>query len=254
MERLNKFLAGAGIASRRQADQFILNGRVKVNGQVVQELGSKIEPETDRVEVDGREVVSQPEFVYLILHKPPGYLTTVTDPFNRPTVMDLLPANLTRLYPVGRLDLDASGLLFFTNDGEMALALTHPRHLVEKVYLVEVTGVPDQAKLDILATGIELEDGMTAPAKIAIEQTKDGNTIVRIILREGRKRQVKRMLAAVGHPVIALHRLQMGPLRLENTLKPGQCRKPTPVELAELLKLKEAVRGLRHVQTLKSGE
>ena len=241
MERLNKFLAGAGIASRRQADRLITAGRVQVNGAVVREMGRQIDPAADRVAVDGRPVARAPEFEYLILHKPPGYLTTVSDPFNRPTVMELIPHTMTRVYPVGRLDLDTSGLLFFTNDGELALALTHPRHLIEKEYRAKVAGIPAEAALESLRRGIRLEDGPTAPAKIAIERVENGNAMVRIILREGRNRQVKRMLQAVGHPVVALQRLRMGPLLL-GELGPGQCRRPTPAELAQLLELKESLR------------
>jgi pseudouridine synthase len=237
MERLNKFLAAAGLASRRGADTLIAAGRVKVNGAVVRELGTQLDPAADRVEVDGRPVVPAPQYEYLILHKPPGYLTTVSDPFDRPTVMKLLPHTKTRIYPVGRLDLDTSGLLFFTNDGALALALTHPRHWIEKEYRALVAGVPSAGELEQLRRGIRLEDGMTAPAKIAIERVENGNAMVRIILREGRKRQVKRMLQAVGHPVRTLQRLRMGPLCL-GELQPGQYRPPTPEELAQLLELK----------------
>ncbi len=244
MERLNKFLAGTGLGSRRKADQWIVAGRVKVNGAIIRELGVQIDPSVDRVEFDNQVVAAKPALDYLILHKPPGYLTTVTDPFGRPTVMDLLPPNSKHLYPVGRLDLDTSGLLFFTNDGEMALALTHPRHLVEKVYQAVVKGIPSEPQLQQLELGIKLDDGMTAPAKVTIERIENGNAIVIIILREGRKRQVKRMLQAIGHPVTALHRLQMGPLILEEKLQPGQSRRPTPSELEALNQLKAYFRSI----------
>ncbi len=238
MERLNKFLAGTGLGSRRKADQWIAAGRVKVNGAIIRELGVQINPAIDRVELDHQVVGAKPALEYLILHKPPGYLTTVTDPFGRPTVMDLLPPHSKHLYPVGRLDLDTSGLLFFTNDGEMALALTHPRHLVEKVYQAVVKGIPSETKLRQLAEGIKLDDGMTAPAKVTVERIENGNAIVIIILREGRKRQVKRMLQAIGHPVTALQRRQMGPLILEEKLHPGQSRRPTSREMEALNQLK----------------
>lgn len=237
MERLNKFLARAGVASRRQADNLIKAGRVKVNGVVVLEMGVQIDPRTDLVEVDGR-TVKQTEYEYLILHKPPGYLSTVRDPFQRPTVIDLLPKTESRLYPVGRLDLDTSGLLFFTNDGDLALALTHPRHLVEKVYQAKVSGIPTDAELQELSRGILLDDGWTVPAKIAIERVENGNAIIMITLREGRKRQVKRMMQAIGHPVLSLRRTAMGPLTL-GKLKPGEWRRPSGSELKELIKLKE---------------
>lgn len=238
MERLNKYLARAGVASRRRVDLLIQTGRVKVNGSIVKELGVRIDPDNDLIEVDGRQVVKGNGFEYLILNKPSGYLSTARDPFGRPTVIDLLPPNLPRLYPVGRLDFDTTGLLFFTNDGDLALVLTHPRHLVEKVYQVKVAGVPKDSELKKLERGIILEDGPTAPAKIAIDRIENGNAILIMRIREGRKRQVKRMLKAIGYPVLALHRLAMGPLTLGN-LKPGECRRPSESELRELLKLKE---------------
>ncbi len=240
MERLNKYLAQAGVASRRQADLLIRAGKVKVNGVVVSEMGIRINSQDDQVEVDGKSIKGLGEYEYLVLHKPPGYLSTVRDPFQRPTVIDLLPKTKTRLYPVGRLDLDTSGLLFFTNDGDLALALTHPRHLVEKVYRVKVSGTPAPSDLQRLARGILLEDGPTVPAKIALDKVENGNAIIVITLREGRKRQVKRMMRAIGHPVLTLHREAMGPLTL-GTLKPGAYRRPTEFELEELLKLKEVI-------------
>lgn len=241
MERLNKYLARAGEGSRRQADLLIQEGKVKVNGVIVLEMGIRIDPQADQVEVNGKPVKVLGEYEYLILHKPPGYLTTVRDPFQRPTVIDLLPKTETRLYPVGRLDLDTSGLLFFTNDGDLALALTHPRHLVEKVYRAKVSGIPAASDLEKLARGIMLEDGPTAPAKIALDKVEKGNAIIVVTLREGRKRQVKRMLEAIGHPVLTLHREAMGPLTL-GTLKPGAYRRPTEFELYELMKLKEEIK------------
>ena len=235
--RVNKFLAEAGISSRRQADRLILEGRVMINNQVVTEMGLQIDPDKDQVMVDGRLVDLPSQWDYLVLNKPPGFLTTVSDPFGRPTVMDLLPPGNTRLYPVGRLDLDTSGLLFFTNDGEMALALTHPRHLVEKTYRVKVKGVPGEQKLQNLASGVLLEDGLTAPAKVALDGVESGNAIIKITIREGRKRQIKRMMLHINHPVLSLHRMAVGPLTLGD-LKPGEFRCPTEYELAELNKLK----------------
>jgi 23S rRNA pseudouridine2605 synthase len=240
MIRLNKYIAAAGVASRRQADLLIQQGRVSVNGNTAAELGIRIDPYRDLVMVDGRPIVSQSGFVYLILHKPPGYLTTVRDPFGRPTVMELLPELKTRVYPVGRLDYDTSGLLFLTNDGEMALALSHPRHLVEKVYLATVSGIPTEDKLVKLASGILLEDGMTAPAKIAINSLKNGNAIVELIIREGRKRQVKRMMQSIGHPVLELRRIALGPLQLGG-LAPGASRPPDRTELEALMMLKRKI-------------
>lgn len=238
MIRLNRFIALAGVASRRQADLLIQQGKVNVNGRIVSELGFQVNPETDSVTVNGRRLTAVTRVEHWILHKPPGYLTTVRDPLGRPTVMDLLPQLNLRVYPVGRLDYDTSGLLFFTNDGDLAFALTHPRHLVEKVYLATVKGIPTIDKLRKLAAGIILEDGLTAPAKIGIASVKSGNAIVKLTIHEGRKRQVKRMMAAVGHPVLQLQRIALGPLELGD-LPVGAWRQPTQAELLELEKLKQ---------------
>jgi pseudouridine synthase len=208
-------------------------------------MGQKIDPAMDVVAIDGNPIQAKQDFLYVILHKPPGYLTTVSDPFNRPTVMDLLPESYRRqrIYPVGRLDLDTTGLLFFTNDGDLALALTHPRHLVEKVYLAKIMGIPDRVDIKKLVEGIRLDDGLTMPAKVRLESLENGNAIIRIGIREGRNRQVKRMMLAIGHPVIHLQRLAMGPLELEG-LKPGQFRKATPQELQELFRIKEKLKTI----------
>ena len=242
MKRLNKFIAEAGLASRREADTMISAGRVMVNNEVVRELGRQINPEQDRVSLDNRPVFIKQDFQYLILNKPPGYLTTVTDPHGRSTVMELLPQTNTRLYPVGRLDLDTSGLLFFTNDGALALALTHPRHLVTKVYLAKVRGVPSEAQLEDLAKGIRLTDGLTAPAKLALEAVEKGNAILRVTLREGRKRQVKRMLGSIGHPVITLQRVAFGPLQI-GELALGETRSLSGPELEALMELKTKIQA-----------
>lgn len=235
--RLNKFLAEAGVASRRQADRMIISGRIDVNGMRATALGLQIDPVRDRIEVDGKLLRPVRQMEYLILNKPVGYLSTVHDPFGRPTVMDLLPDLGTRVYPVGRLDLDTSGLLFFTNDGALALTLTHPRHWVEKVYLARVRGALHRETIDHLCRGVELEDGPTAPAKVEIENQTHEIAVVRLTIREGRKRQVRRMLAALGHPVLELRRLAMGPLWLGD-LAPGKIRRPTEKELHELMALK----------------
>ncbi len=245
MERLNKFIANAGAASRRNADLLIKAGKVTVNGKVVAQMGIQIDPLVDRVAIDGVPVEVSGRYEYLVLYKPPGYLSTVKDPFNRPTVIDLLPEKYKRLrvYPVGRLDMDTTGLLFFTNDGDLALALTHPRHLVEKVYQVKVQGVPASTQLVQLEKGIVLEDGITAPAKVGLESIEKGNAILRMVIREGRKRQIKRMMSAINHPVMALHRLRMGPLTL-NGMKPGEIRKVNQSELQALFLLKETIKKL----------
>lgn len=238
--RLNKYLAAVGLASRREADALIAAGRVCVNDRIVTEMGVAVDPAVDRVVVNGKPVFPERVLQYLIMNKPPGYLTTVRDPFHRPTVMDLLPELKSRIYPVGRLDLDTSGLLFFTNDGELAQALTHPAHLVKKTYRVTVSGLPSREKLTQLKEGVVLEDGVTAPAIVKIEAVKKGNAILELTINEGRKRQVKRMFQAIGHPVLALQRLQIGPLTLGG-LALGKTRRPSPEELRELLKLKNTM-------------
>ena len=239
MERLHKFLARCGVASRREAESLILQGRVTVNGQVIQELGTKIEPGKDRIEVDGIPVKPQP-YIYIALNKPKGVVTTVEDREGRPTVMDLLKGFKTRVYPVGRLDMESEGLLLLTNDGELAFRLMHPRYHVEKRYLVKVRGTPTEKKLDKLRKGIRLEDekrkGLyrkTAPARIKVIKSRGKETELEVILREGRKRQIRRMFQAIGHPVVSLVRVAVGNITLEGLPK-GKYRHLTPQEVAEL--------------------
>src|SRR5438445_5410748 len=197
--RLNAFLARAGVASRRRADELIKSGRVTVNGEPG-ELNTVVGAR-DRVEVDGREVARQP-LRYVLLHKPAGVLTTAHDPRGRPTVVELVPAE-PRVVPVGRLDADTTGALLLTNDGELAHRLAHPRYGVEKTYAADVEGDPDGVALTLLRDGVELDDGITAPARA---RRLDAGGGVELVLHEGRKHQVKRMLAAVGHPVTRFHR------------------------------------------------
>jgi 23S rRNA pseudouridine2605 synthase len=224
--RLNAFLARAGIASRRRADELIKAGRVTVNG-APGELNTVVGAR-DRVEVDGREVARQP-LAYVLLHKPAGVVTTARDPQGRPTVVELVPPE-PRVVPVGRLDADTTGALLLTNDGKLAHRLAHPRYGVEKTYEVEVEGDPDEAALQRLRDGLDLEDGRTAPARAR----RLGPGRVELVLHEGRKHQVKRMLAAVGHPVTRLHRAAYAGLTLEG-LEPGECRELEPSEV-ELLR------------------
>jgi pseudouridine synthase len=221
--RLNKFLAQAGVASRREVDKMIAEGRIKVNGQVVQVLGYKIDNEKDRVEVDGRRVEREEGLVYLMLNKPPGYLVTLKDNFKRPTIQQLLPSLRQRIFPVGRLDFDSSGLLLMMNDGELAYRLTHPRFKVPKVYLVKVMGEPDPSDLARLEKGIYLDGKKTAPAKIAQIKSDPKKSLFKIEIFEGRKREVKRMFQAIGHKVLHLQRISFGGLRL-GTLKTGKWR------------------------------
>jgi 23S rRNA pseudouridine2605 synthase len=237
-ERLQKFLARSGVASRRHAEALIQAGRVRVNGQAVTQLGTKVQPGQDEVRVDGRVVQLPADQVYLLLHKPAGVVTTASDPEGRQTVLDLLPQELQaqRVFPVGRLDLDSEGLLLLTNDGEFALHLTHPRYEQEKEYHALVQGRPAPAALDTLRRGVLLpgEARPTAPARVKfLREGNAGTSWIAVTLREGRKRQVRRMLAAVGHQVERLIRVRVGPLRLGD-LPPGRWRALTADEVSRL--------------------
>ena len=223
--RLNAYLARAGIVSRRKADELIKQGRVTVNGEPGQ-LNTFVEPR-DRVELDGRRLEPQP-LAYVLLHKPAGTVTTASDPQKRPTVVDLVD-HPARVVPVGRLDADTTGALLLTNDGELAHRLGHPRYGVEKVYEAEVEGEPTDEDLERLRAGLELDDGPTAPA----QARRLGRSRVELTLHEGRKHQVKRMLAAVGHPVTRLHRSAYAGLSPEG-LEPGQWRELEPSEVEGL--------------------
>ena len=229
-ERLQKVLARAGFGSRRAAEDLIAKGRVTVNGQTAV-LGQRVDPERDRVEVDGIGVSIRAGLVYYLLNKPIGVVTTASDPQGRPTVVDLVPIE-PRVFPVGRLDVDSEGLLLLTNDGELTHRLTHPSFGVEKEYLVEVDGTPAPAAIRRLREGVELEDGLTAPA----QAVPVGDRALRIVIHEGRNRQVRRMCAAVGHPVRRLVRTRIGPIA-ERSLKPGEWR---PLTLAEVRALEQA--------------
>ena len=235
MERLQKYMARCGVASRRKAEEMILAGLVKVNGETIRKLGVKIEPGKDRVEVKGK-AIKPAEFIYLMLNKPQGYITGNRDPHGRLTVLDLLPVEFPRVFPVGRLDYNTTGLLLLTNDGQLAFGLTHPSFEVKKIYEALVKGVPEASSLDCLRKGILLEDGPTLPAKVDIIKVESGNAITRIVIREGRKRQVRRMFRAIGYPVIELTRVGIGPLTLDG-LQLGKYRPLTGKEIAELKKL-----------------
>lgn len=252
-QRLQRYLARCGVASRRACEQLIVDGRVKVNGRVVTELGTKVTPGIDVVEVDGSSVALPQDFVTLVMNKPAGVLTTMDDPQGRPTVAALVPTNrFPGLFPVGRLDADTTGLLLFTNDGQLGNGLTHPRRHVPKRYLALVEGVPSEGRLKTLREGVLLEDGPTLPAKarlLSLDEAREtaaqldwrlgrGSRIVELVISEGRNRQVRRMLASVGHPVVQLHRCQVGRLWL-GSLAPGQWRLLTEAEVADLRKQAE---------------
>lgn len=233
--RLSRYLALAGVASRRKAEQIIASGRVAVNGTVVTLPQYRVEA-GDRVTVDGRAVEPAGEKYYLLLDKPAGYLSTVSDPRGRRTVLDLIGRLPARLYPVGRLDLDTTGVLLLTNDGELAYRLTHPRFEVKKRYRARVKGVPDAATLARMARGMELEEGHTAPAEVRLIRRLPGGALLEIVLIEGRKRQVKRMCAAAGHPVMELRRTGFAFLTAVG-LKEGQYRRLTGNEVRRLYRL-----------------
>lgn len=225
-------MAHCGVASRRACEELIVAGRVQVNGRTVQELGFQVDPDRDEVRVDGRVIRPPARLCYYILHKPAGYVTTVSDPQGRPTVMSLVPSS-ERVYPVGRLDLDTEGLLLLTNDGPLAHRLTHPRYGVRKVYLAQVAGLVGPETVERLRRGVVLEDGPTAPARVRVVGQDKESTVLELEISEGRKRQVRRMCQAVGHPVLYLKRIAFGPLRL-GRLPLGACRLLTDAEVAAL--------------------
>jgi 23S rRNA pseudouridine2605 synthase len=231
-ERLQKVLARAGLGSRRACEELIDDGRVEVNGEVAT-LGRRIDPEHDRVTVDGVTIPVRPGLVYYLLNKPAKVVTTASDPEGRPTVMDLVPAE-PRVFPVGRLDWDTEGLLLLTNDGDLAHGLTHPSRGVPKTYLAEVTGgIPGRAALRRLREGVDLDDGRTAPARVRVAQTTPTGAAVEIVIHEGRNRQVRRMCEAVGHPVRRLVRTRFGPLQ-DRRLAPAEWRPLTSDEIQAL--------------------
>jgi len=234
--RLHKFLAHAGVASRRRSEELIESGRVLVNGKPVRELGTSV-AEGDRIEVDGRRVEISRAKRYLVLHKPVNVVTTLRDPQGRRTVSTLIPTSEGRLVPVGRLDYDTSGVLLMTSDGELAHVLTHPRFGVEKTYRALISGRLDAQDVRRLLDGLRLDDGVAAPAKIRVVRTAATASELDITIHEGRNRQVRRMLEATEHRVLSLVRLRFGPLSLGD-LRVGHWREVTPRELSALRALR----------------
>lgn len=234
-ERLQKILARAGISSRRAAEELITAGRVAVNGQVVTALGSKADPERDAITLDNVPVRQATRNVYILLHKPAGYVTTMKDPQGRPVVTDLLKGAKERLFPVGRLDYNTEGLLLLTNDGAWANTLAHPRHEVDKEYHVRVRGEVSHEQIESLTGGVVLEDGPTAPARVHQIKASDNNTWLSVVIHEGRFRQVRRMCEAVGLSVVRLKRVRYGSLSLGD-LKPGEYRVLSDSEARALAK------------------
>ncbi|HEX8923496.1 MAG TPA: pseudouridine synthase [Patescibacteria group bacterium] len=232
--RLNKFIAQLGLASRRHADNLIQDGQVVING-VKAVLGDKVDPENDRIFISGKLVSrDRQQFVYYILNKPLGVLSSSSDDRGRQTVVDLVPSR-ERLFPVGRLDYNSSGLILLTNDGDLALRLTHPRYHLPKVYLVNVKGFPTSDQLHQLSSGVDLDDGKTTKSDVVIFHRSKTQTTLKITLYQGKKRQIRRMCEAVGLLLYSLHRISIGPIELDN-LPIGHWRKLTSVEVSSLKK------------------
>jgi len=234
LERLQKILSSAGICSRREAESFILEGKVRVNGRTIAELGAKADPDKDVIKVGNRIIRQSQKKFYLLLNKPKGYITSVKDPQGRRTVMDLLGGGAPRVYPVGRLDYDTEGLLILTNDGDFANAVTHPSREINKTYEVKVDGVMTDGELGALARGVKLEDGMTAPAKVRKLKLTDNNSWIEITIHEGRNRQVRRMCETLGHPALKVKRTKIGPISMTG-VPLGKYRDLSAVEVRALL-------------------
>jgi len=238
-ERLQKYLARAGIDSRRRCEELILQGYVRVNNSVISKLGIKINPQKDIIEVKGKLVkfIEKKKYTYILLNKPKGFITSLHDPYNRPTILELLKDIKERIYPIGRLDFNSEGLLILTDDGELTYALTHPSKEIEKTYIVKVKGVPSLKKLNILSKGIILENNYKIlPCNIHMLKTISDNATLKIKLREGKKRQIRRMCEYIGHPVLKLRRIQIGSIRLKG-VKSGEYRHLNKQEIGSLKKI-----------------
>jgi len=230
--RLQKFLATAGVASRRESERLIQAGRVAVNGRVVTKLGSRVDPAKDRVRVDGTAVGRPERLVYYLLHKPKGCVSTVRDPAGRPTVLELLRGVKERVFPVGRLDWNSEGLLILTNDGDLALRLTHPRNHVPRVYRVKVKGLVRKEAIEAVRRGLFLDGRRTLPAPVA-RVSSQTNSWLEVVLYEGRRNQLRRVFERLGHPVLKLRRTAIGPIA-DRDLRPGEFRSLTAAEVARL--------------------
>lgn len=237
-DRLQKVLAAAGIASRRECEELIREGRVEVDGAVVTELGTRVDRQKQEIRIDG-ERLPKPKLVYFAVHKPEGVVSTARDPSGRPRITDLLPPDIGRVFPVGRLDMSSDGLILLTNDGELAQQLTHPSHGVPKIYQVQVAGQPDAEVLAQLRKGMHLAEGFARVANVRIKSTRKKSTVLEMVLEEGRNREIRRLLARVGHKVQRLTRIAVGPVRL-GELPPGAYR---PLKPEEITALKAAGKG-----------
>ncbi|MGI6703329.1 MAG: pseudouridine synthase [Clostridia bacterium] len=236
MERLQKHMAHCGVASRRKCEELIAEGRVRVNGITVTEAGIKIDPYNDRVEVDGETISPSEKRVYVMLNKPEGYVSTARDQFGRPTVLDLVKEIKERVYPVGRLDYDSGGLLLLTNDGELTYGLTHPRHGVAKTYIATVVGRPTSREINRIKRGVPLDGRITSPADIELVKRTNKDSVYRVIIHEGRNRQVRRMFEKIGYTVISLKRIAIGSLEL-GPLPSGKWRFLKESEVRGLFKI-----------------
>ena len=237
--RINKYIASCGIASRRKSEEIILDKRVKVNGKTVCELSINIDENKDIVEIDGKIISLSKNHIYIVLNKPEGYITTVKDQFDRPNVLDLVTDIKERVYPIGRLDYETSGLLILTNDGDLTYKLTHPKHEVDKTYVALVKGQPTYEELKKFRDGLDIEDYKTAPAKIRVVDANEEKNYSKceIKIHEGRNRQVRKMCKAINHPVLRLRRIAMGEIRLKG-LKVGEYRHLTKEEIKYLKSIK----------------
>lgn len=231
--RLQKFMAKCGVASRRRSEEIISEARVKLNGITISEPGTKVNINEDSVTVDGKEIKLEENNIYLLLNKPTGYITTVSDEFNRSTVLDLVKDIEERVYPVGRLDYDTSGLLLLTNDGDLAYKLTHPKYEVEKKYLAKVEGAPSKKKLDEFRNGLKIEDYITSKARITLIKQEKNFSSLEIVIHEGKNRQVRKMCSKIGHPVIELKRIEIDGIKLGN-IEEGKWRYLTSSEVDNL--------------------
>lgn len=239
--RLSQYIANCGLTSRRKAERLISDGLVAVNGETVIKVGTRIEPGKDQVAVNG-VIIKPGGWVYILLNKPRGHLSSVGDHRGRPTVIDLVKEEDTRVFPVGRLDLDTEGLLILTNDGAFANLMTHPRYGIPKTYKASVKGPVEDGELDSIRRGMQLQDGMTAPALARVIRSRAEQSLVEVVLYEGRKRQVKRMFKEIGHPVAALTRTGLGFLALQG-LAPGQYRYLGEDEVARLIAMTRRPEG-----------
>jgi len=213
--RLQKFIASCGVASRRKSEEIIKQGQIKVNNVVISEMGHVIDPERDIVTYKGKRIEVESNNIYVLLNKPTGYITTVSEQFNRKKVTDLV--NLKeRLFPVGRLDYNTSGLLILTNDGDLTYRLTHPKHKIEKIYVAKIKGIPNNDTMKRFQNGLKIEDYVTAPAKFKLLKRESHTSIVEITITEGRNRQIRKMCDAIGHPVIDLERIAIGKITIKN--------------------------------------